>query len=613
MALASGCTEDNSVAHLRHDAGGSDAADTDAHSLDGSTGGTDVATDIGRDANASAVDAGGDAMDAFGVDADATDADTSCADDDQDGVCNAVDRCAGYDDAVDTDGDGTPDGCDECAQDADKVAPGTCGCGVADQDSDGDGVLDCNDQCPTDAAKTAPGTCGCGVAETDTDGDGTADCVDQCPDDPAKTQPGVCGCGWADPSSGTNCPNDPGNLDPSFGTGGLTVVSFRGGRDAVRALALVSGADPILIGGFTRAAGGDYDFLAARFDSAGNLDAGFGSAGWTATDFNGGADRAFAMAADASTGAFVLAGGAYNGGQQPALAKYGADGSLDTSFDTDGRRADSIVTSGSYRGVEMLAGGALVVSGDGFSSRTSGRQMIAARYTAAGGLDTGFDTDGYRVFGAATLHARAMSVLDSGALVVSGYHEQGFDDAAALLSLSANGATNNGWGNAGTTLTDATASGMSSEEIAATAVDAQGRLVAVGNSDVAGGGRDLLVARYKTDGTLDTSFAGDGLLTHDVSGGFDDAYGVAVQADGKILVVGRAQIGTTYQAVIIRLNADGTLDGSFGQSGTKLVDVTPGEDSDARAVALQSDGMIVVVGDVDAGPDQDIFVLRLYP
>ena len=99
---------------------------------------------------------------------------------------------------ADSDGDGKIDACDGCPADANKTAPGICGCGVADTDTDGDGTANCNDGCPADANKTAPGICGCGVADTDTDGDGTADCNDGCPADANKTAPGICGCGVAD-------------------------------------------------------------------------------------------------------------------------------------------------------------------------------------------------------------------------------------------------------------------------------------------------------------------------------------------------------------------------------------------------------------------------------
>jgi hypothetical protein len=98
----------------------------------------------------------------------------------------------------DADADGTIDCLDGCPADPLKLAPGACGCGVADSDSDGDGTPDCNDGCPSDPAKTAPGFCGCGVPEADTDLDGTSDCADACPNDPLKVAPGACGCGASD-------------------------------------------------------------------------------------------------------------------------------------------------------------------------------------------------------------------------------------------------------------------------------------------------------------------------------------------------------------------------------------------------------------------------------
>ncbi|MBL9149642.1 MAG: VCBS repeat-containing protein [Phycisphaerae bacterium] len=131
---------------------------------------------------------------------------------------------------LDTDGDGVGNSCDGCPNDPLKIAPGACGCGVADTDSDGDGVANCNDGCPNDPLKSSPGTCGCGVADTDSDGDGAPNCVDGCPNDPGKTAPGACGCGFPDTDSdgdgvancADGCPNDP--LKTSPGTCGCGVA-----------------------------------------------------------------------------------------------------------------------------------------------------------------------------------------------------------------------------------------------------------------------------------------------------------------------------------------------------------------------------------------------------
>jgi hypothetical protein len=155
-------------------------------------------------------------------------------DSDGDGAVDCVDACpldpakvapglcgCGVAD-TDSDGDTTPDCTDLCPNDAAKTAPGACGCGVADTDSDGDTTPDCNDGCPSDATKIAPGACGCGVSDADADGDGTPNCNDGCPNDPAKLAPGACGCGVSDadadgdgtPNCNDGCPSDPFKLAP---------------------------------------------------------------------------------------------------------------------------------------------------------------------------------------------------------------------------------------------------------------------------------------------------------------------------------------------------------------------------------------------------------------
>jgi hypothetical protein len=148
----------------------------------------------------------------------------ACPDADQDGVCDDDDNCptVANPNQEDGDSDGVGDACDNCPYDPDKIEPGICGCGVADDDTDGDGTADCDDGCPSDPLKIAPGQCGCGIPDTDSDGDGTADCVDGCPSDPGKTDPGQCGCGTPDTDSDADgtadcndqCPNDSNKIVP---------------------------------------------------------------------------------------------------------------------------------------------------------------------------------------------------------------------------------------------------------------------------------------------------------------------------------------------------------------------------------------------------------------
>jgi uncharacterized delta-60 repeat protein len=134
-------------------------------------------------------------------------------------------------------------------------------------------------------------------------------------------------------------------------------------------------------------------------------------------------------------------------------------------------------------------------------------------------------------------------------------------------------------------------------------------------------GSDFLVARFTADGTLDSSFSFDGLVTVDFDNGVgsDLANGIALQADGKVVVVGTTSGATfdTSNFAVARLNSDGTLDTTFGAGTGKTTiefDLNAGSGADvASGVAIQQDGKIVIVGSATTPTGSDVAVARLLP
>ena len=124
--------------------------------------------------------------------------------------------------------------------------------------------------------------------------------------------------------------------------------------------------------------------------------------------------------------------------------------------------------------------------------------------------------------------------------------------------------------------------------------------MAVGQADPAGlANIDFGVVRYTADGHPDPSFNGTGVETTDIAGRGDVANAVAVQPDGKIVAAGEAETAPgAFDFALVRYNPDGTLDTSFGGDGIVTTDLGT-DDDDANAIALQPDGKIVVVGDTD--------------
>ncbi|MCQ3814399.1 MAG: hypothetical protein KTU85_08290, partial [Acidimicrobiia bacterium] len=148
--------------------------------------------------------------------------------------------------------------------------------------------------------------------------------------------------------------------------------------------------------------------------------------------------------------------------------------------------------------------------------------------------------------------------------------------------------------------------GTLASEIHAAAEQPDGKIVVAGFVQTAAGNRDFALARYNTDGTLDTAFGTDGRVVTDVGAGAnDEARAVAVQPDGKIVAAGHATVSGGRDFALARYNTDGSLDTGFGKitGNTRTGSATYnfGANDTAYAVAIQSDGKIVAAG--QAGND----------
>ena len=106
---------------------------------------------------------------------------------------------------------------------------------------------------------------------------------------------------------------------------------------------------------------------------------------------------------------------------------------------------------------------------------------------------------------------------------------------------------------------------------------------------------DFFVAQFNSDGSPDLSFGTNGKTTIDFSANYDAVSSMCIQADGKILVTGRSTSNVYYDVAVARLNANGLLDASFGTNGKVLVDVQ-GESDEARSIKMQNDGKIIIGG-----------------
>jgi uncharacterized delta-60 repeat protein len=400
-----------------------------------------------------------------------------------------------------------------------------------------------------------------------------------------------------------------GGLDTSFGGDGKVVTNLTHGHwdDWASTLAIQADGKIVLAGGAR--------YRVARLNSDGTLDATFGVDGKVRIAFTSGSDYANGVAMQAD-GRIVVVGqsGSYPGNPRDtkfALARLNSDGTLDASFGVNGKVLTDF-TSGydSASGVAVQADGKIVVVGWSGSG-----QFALARYNSDGTLDATFGGGGKVMtdFTAGGSGATGVAIQADGKIVVVGTAGQGWDTKFALARYNSDGTLDATFGVGGKVLTGFTSGSDSARGVA---IQADGKIVVVGGD---GSGRraqsdtKFALARYNSDGTLDATFGVNGKVTTNFTPWGDGASGVAIQADGRIVVVGTAagqRYGDTKFA-LARLNSDGTLDASFGGGGKVETDFTPRGDG-AAGVAIQADGRIVAAGMANSGRSKMKVALARY-
>ncbi|MCK9451770.1 MAG: T9SS type A sorting domain-containing protein [Bacteroidales bacterium] len=342
----------------------------------------------------------------------------------------------------------------------------------------------------------------------------------------------------------------------------------------------------------------------------GDFDTSFGIDGIAMTAIGNNFGMAYDMAVQAD-GKIILAGQARFGSYKYAMVRYNTDGSLDQSFGENGIVTTSIDISDFGKSVAIQADGKIVLSGH-VQDATS-YHAVVVRYNADGSIDTSFGTNGLSHLNMD--NNETVVLQDDGKIVVAGFKNDNF----GLARLNTDGSIDTSYGDAGyvmTVMTDPDGSNITSYAFDL-AVQEDGKIIAAGFSYSYNTHHDVAVARYTTDGTLDATFADNGVFKADLGGWADFGTAVAVQDDGKIVISAHKEMGTlpgtpTYDGAIIRLNADGSYDLTFGESGVASFHLAE-HATYLQDVVLQDDGSIYFTGQAVnyAINAYDIFVCKI--
>ena len=358
-------------------------------------------------------------------------------------------------------------------------------------------------------------------------------------------------------------------------------------------------------------------FFAVGFSilADGALDATFDTDGKLITAGDNNANSGAKAVAMQSDGKIVVAGYLAGAGiyQGFCVMRYNSDGSLDTGFDTDGKLRTQFVSSTYAEAtcVAIQSDGKIVVAGWGNFSGTN--HFLVARYNSSGSLDTGFDSDGKITgsteFGIEDDRANAIAMQSDGKILVAGYSQNGSTYDLAVARYNTDGSLDTGFSGDG--LFTTTLSGATELVAYSIAVQSDGKIL-LGGEAIQSGNKNFLVVRLNSNGTLDTNFDSDGIVTTAIGTGEDEGRAIAVQADGKIVLAGFTYTSTRYQFALARYTSTGALDTGFDTDGKVTTSISASDSDFVYTMALQLDGRIVVGGYSENGWGTGTFALARY-
>ena len=378
--------------------------------------------------------------------------------------------------------------------------------------------------------------------------------------------------------------NPDGSLDAGFGAGGRAIsdVAFTHTANLQMAVTLQSDSK-VLVAALPRSAAMITSLVVARFNADGTRDTSFGAGGKFVQEFSRVSVTILDVAFQADTRVLVLSQ-ATTPNAQPSVARYNPDGAPDPNFGANGvvPLPANFTSSLSLANLLVQADGRIILVG--LRSPSAGGGTALHRLNADGSLDRSYGGRG--TYNPTPTHLGA-AVQPNGWILVAGTSAENFDitryNPAGQFGPTADVSRNTDFGG--------------NDGARAVALQADGMFVVAGVSvlSTTANTSRFAVARYRANGQPDTSFGTDGKTGTDFGFNVNDANGVWVQADGKVVVVGTTADSRSRFAVA-RFNVNGTLDPTFGTGGKVVTDFTGPVNNSARGVAVQADGKLLVVG-----------------
>lgn len=394
-----------------------------------------------------------------------------------------------------------------------------------------------------------------------------------------------------------------GTLDPTFGSDGVVTTAVHPNYNMAETT-VVQGDGKILVAG-SAGTPSTYQMAVARYNEDGDLDTSFGDQG--KLRFPVGAVKSFVMdMAKQPDGKILLGGRTWdNVTGDFAVVRLNEDGSFDDTFGANGIFRLATAEIEASEAIALLEDGTILMVG------YRDDNLAVAKITADGIMDTTFGVNGWVIlpFDDLASYGDDLAIQDDGKIVIAGFvlnGENRFQVAAARLN--ADGSVYTTFGTDGKVLFNVGDWNDFGEGIA---IQSDGKILIGDHKWIANLDQrhDLFVARLNTDGSLDTSYGTSGVVTARLVDGANYASELVLQADGKPILMGYTIFQGLIDMAMVRFDTDGNLDSTFNGNGMVSFD-NDGREDYGYSMALQADNKIILVGYSYGGGGSEFEVVR---
>ncbi len=416
--------------------------------------------------------------------------------------------------------------------------------------------------------------------------------------------------------------NTDGTYDTDFGHDGIVITQVGASYDYAYSMVVQNDGKIILAGsGFQT----NDDYALVRYNSDGTIDNTFGINGKVFTQVGTSTDVAKSVLLQ-DDGKIIAAGYSYNGANYDfSIARYDTNGLLDESFGTIGRTITNVGITNDYAySAAIKSDGKIVLAG--YSYNNNDNDIAIVQYKSNGIIDSSFGTNGIVTtpVGFANDYAYSVAIQSNGNILAAGYSESfvgehdlagyfsakkpeaGIEQNFTVVSYNPDGTLDETFANSGIVLSQV---GESYTSLGSAAIQSSGKILVAGSFTFP---YSLGIARFNSDGTIDTTFLDNGSKSYSpVTSSFSTYTSIKIQNDNKIVLGGYVYFsGQKPSFVISRADSNGNPDPNFGNDGYTITSM----DSSVavQSLAIQSDGKIVAIGNSFSSNGEVHFILARY-